>query len=336
MQKNNIQEFNNNLSKNLLVTAPMHFLPTKVKKISKLFNVTYAFRASKNEIMGIIHKFDGWILDPGADYMVDKEIISMGENLEVIISPSTGSDHVDLNYCKEKGIYFDCLKGKENIIEDIHASAEFSFALLLSILKFLVPASKSALQGKWRECEDQFRGIELSGKVVGIIGLGRIGKKMARYCNAFGAKVIFYDPDQASVENTTKIDSLDRLLMESNIVCMHVHLNESTRNFFGEKEFDLMKKGSYFINTSRGGIVDEEAMIGALESGKILAAGVDVIKGEQSSDLSEHPLVIYANSNSNLLLTPHIAGLTSDSQGKAADFAIDCISHYFFQSNTSG
>ncbi len=245
------------------------------------------------------------------------------------MSPSTGSDHVDLVSCKKNNIHFDCLKGKEEVIKDIHASAEFSFTLLMAMLRRLPQSLDSVKQGFWREVEDEFRGIELSGKTVGLVGYGRIGKKMARYCLAFGADVKITDPNVISDNEDIERIDLDDLLRVSDIVCIHVHLDEDTKDMISKREFQLMKKGSYFLNTARGGIVDESALIESLETNHLAGAAIDVISNEQSPDLSNHPMIVFARENTKLLVSPHIAGLTVDSQRKAALFAVNEIESHF-------
>jgi D-3-phosphoglycerate dehydrogenase len=222
------------------------------------------------------------------------------------------------------------LKGKEDIIENIHASAEFSFALLMSMIRNLVPAANYATSGFWREKEDELRGIELSGKKVGIIGFGRIGKKMTNFCLAFGAKMIIYDPFVSiEKEGLNQVDTLDELLKASDIVSVHVHLDSTTKNLIGEKEFEMMRDQAYFLNTSRGGTVDEDALIKALRDRKLAAAAVDVISGEQEENISEHKLINFSKDNKNFLITPHIAGATIDSQRKAFEFALDEVDKFF-------
>jgi len=316
----------------LLVTSPMHFLPKLQEKYSKIFDVDFIYPSKYSEIKQVISQYHALIPDPGAKYRIDSELLIDASNLKLIVTPSTGSDHIDLSFCVDNDITVNSLKGTGSIIEDIHASAEFSFLLLMSMIKKFVPSVEAARLGKWREIENQFRGIELSGKTVGLIGLGRIGKKMSKYCNAFGAKVLATDPLGAQgVENVEMCNSQEYLLNNSDIVCMHIHLTNDNYDYFGAKEFNQMKEGSYFLNTSRGGLLDEVALISALDAKKITAAALDVIKGEQDSNLSDHILINYARANENLIITPHIAGLTEDSQGKAAKFALQQV-HEFFRS----
>ena len=325
-----IETKNKGCSRHLLVTAPTHFLEGIREEIEKNYKVTYAYGASYSQLKEVVSEVDGWIVDPGANYRIDFNLLSMSKKLKILVSPSTGSDHVDLNYLNNESITFDCLKGKEHIIKEIHASAEFSFALLIAMIRKLVPAAKYASDGFWREKEEELRGIELHSKTIGIIGYGRIGMKMARYCNAFGANILIYDPFQEKDQDwITQVDTMDELLEVSDINTVHVHLDDSTRNLIGEREFSLMKKQSYFLNTARGGVVDEDALIAALENGTLIAAAVDVISGEQENNIDSHPLVKYSKQSDRLLLTPHIAGATVDSQYKAFNFALKRVNEFF-------
>jgi D-3-phosphoglycerate dehydrogenase / 2-oxoglutarate reductase len=314
----------------LLVTAPMHFLPSIQTRYKNLFDIDFIYPSQYSEIKKIIGKYHALIPDPGAKYRIDNDLLIEANKLQLIVTPSTGTDHIDLDYCNINKIIVKSLKGTGSVIDDIHASAEFSFLLLLSMIKKFVPSVDAAKAGKWREIEDRFRGIELSGKTVGLIGLGRIGKKMARYCNSFGARVIAVDPvGLQGVENVEIVNSQEELLRNSDIVCLHIHLTEDNYDYFGDKEFQQMKDGAFFLNTSRGGLLNEKSLIKALETKKITAAALDVIKGEQNSNLKDHQLIKYARLNDNLIISPHIAGLTVDSQGKAAEFAFKQVKSFF-------
>ncbi len=326
-----IDVHNNDKEKTILCTAPLHFLPEIRRELEAEYNVIYAFRAKRDDVAGLLDSINAWIVDPGADYRVDRELLSYAKNLEIIVTPSTGRDHIDLDYCEDNNISFDGLRGKEHIIKNIHASAEFSFALLLAMVRHLVPSVLAAEQGYWREIEDEFRGIEIGERKIGLIGYGRIGKKMARYSSAFGAEVFVYDPNVTvdANSNIKQTNTMEELLETVDIVCLHVHLDKETINMFGEKEFLKMKKGSYFLNTSRGGLADEDAMLDALKTGHLAGAAVDVISGEQAENFYDHKVIAYARENRNLLVSPHIAGLTTDSQGKAAQFAVDTIDKFF-------
>ena len=187
------------------------------------------------------------------------------------------------------------------------------------------PQASSSLAYKWREVEDNFRGVELRGKNLGIVGFGRIGSNVAKYAIAMGMNVVAYDPQKVIKGKVKQYKSIKQLLNLSDIVLIAVHLDSKTKDRVDKKWFDSMKDGVYFINISRGEIVVEKDLIKALSSGKIKSAGLDVIRNEISNDIKRSKVIDYARNNENLIITPHIAGLTIDSELKAAEFAIKML-----------
>jgi D-3-phosphoglycerate dehydrogenase len=168
------------------------------------------------------------------------------------------------------------------------------------------------------------------------VGYGRVGRMVAQYVSVFGARVQVSDPKvndpHASFESLgSKIDSkieattLDHLLESSDLVTLHVNLNETTKGFFGRREFSRMKPGASFINTSRGELVDEAALLDALRAGRIAGAALDVLSGENSAGMEHHPLVQYSRAHANLLITPHIAGCTVESTEKTENFLAEQV-----------
>ena len=176
--------------------------------------------------------------------------------------------------------------------------------MLLACARHIVTATCKVRNGKWPKKE--LKGIELYGKTIGIIGCGRVGKEVAKRAEAFGMRVMIYDPYKK--EKYPNLP-LNELLRQADIITLHVPLTEETLGMIGEKEFNMMKKGVIFINTSRGPVVDERALIKALRSGKIYAAGLDVFSSEppNNKELLSSP---------NLVLTPHIGANTYEAQRK--------------------
>jgi D-3-phosphoglycerate dehydrogenase len=150
----------------------------------------------------------------------------------------------------------------------------------------------------------------LNGRTLGLIGCGRIGGWMSRYATAFGMRVLAYDPHAASLPEGVSRATLDGLMAECDVVSIHVHLSDETRGLVSRSLLESAKRGMILINTSRGAVVDEAALLDGLRSGRIGAAGLDVIAGEP--DIANDPLVAYARSNSNLLITPHCGGFSPD------------------------
>ena len=160
-------------------------------------------------------------------------------------------------------------------------------------------------------------GASLYGKTLGILGLGRLGAMMARYGEALGMKIIYTDIEKKKTPTTWRKVDLGELLQDSDILTIHVHLKKDTENMIGEKELVAMKPSAFLINTSRGKIVDEDAVSHALENGIIGGYGTDVLSGElefKENIPNHHSLVSYAQTHQNCVITPHIGGMTSDSR----------------------
>lgn len=303
----------------LLFSAPYAFFPHELrKKIESDYDVIYAFNASYHQTKELLIDREIWLTGTAPPYFVDKEIILSGKNLKIVATPSTGTNHLDVKAAADNGVIVCSIKTAD-FLKNIHASSEHTFALLLAMIKKIPFVSESARNGIWREEEHVFRSIELNGRTIGIIGYGRIGGNLARYCHSFGMKVLAYDPFK-NINDTfvEQVSSKEDLLERSDIVSVNYHLTPDNHGSFGKTDFEKMKPGSYFLNTARGELVDEHAMIEALKSGKLKAAAVDVISNESGHDKWDHPVIAYARKSRSLLVTPHTAGLTVDSESKAA------------------
>jgi D-3-phosphoglycerate dehydrogenase len=245
-------------------------------------------------------------------HQIDREVLACGSRLKVLISATTGLDHIDEEYAAERGIAVLSLRGETEFLRSIPATAEHTWGLLLALLRNLPAAYQSVLAGEWNR--DRFRGHDLAGKTLGIVGLGRIGEKVAAYGQAFGMRVIAYDPFRADwISGVEKAEQLDDLLAQTNVLTIHVPLGPSTVWLIGKPQLDLLPEGAVLINTARGEVVDEDALLEALQAGRLMAAGLDVIWGERRTDWRESPLLEYARGHSNLFITPHIGGATVES-----------------------
>ena len=316
--------------KKILVSAPIDFLPDLKDEICNLFEATFAYHASKEETISLLNstRFSGWLVSPCPTYFIDSALLSYCKSIKIISTPSTGSNHIDVDSLKAKGIKIYSLKGSR-IINKITASSEFTFNLILSVIRKTPYAFNSARNGEWRNIESQLRGREMSGLKIGIVGYGRIGKNVARYCKAFKMNVSIYDPFlKIGTEGVKQYESLSKMLNFVDIVLISVHLNKQTYGMINNDMFREMKDGVYFINTSRGDVVNEKDLLQNLKNNKILAAGLDVISNEYTENIKDHPIIKYAKNNDNLLLTPHIAGLTYDSERKAQKSAFDAIKEF--------
>jgi D-3-phosphoglycerate dehydrogenase len=316
--------------KKLLVSAPLDFLPDLKEQIFSENDCIYAYKADKKTIIQHLKEnaFDAWMCSPIPTYMIDAELMDLCPTLKMIATPSTGVSHLVMSDAKARKISIYRLKGT-TIVDQIYASSEFTFNLMISTIRKTPYAFEAVKDGKWREVEKLYRGRELNGLTLGIIGFGRIGSNLAKYSLAFGMKVLAYDPYvKIDHPEVTQVESLDDLLPLSDVVSPCVHLSDETYHMVSKTMFNKMKDDVYFINTSRGDVVNEMDLLDALKSGKILAAGLDVISDEYLGDKNVHPLIAYARENDNLIITPHIAGLTYDSERKAQTAAYEAICEF--------
>ena len=264
----------------------------------------------KKEIFKFLHKAD--IYMSNAAYVVEKELIDYAFKLKLIESPSTGTDHLNLVYLKKKNIKLFEISREYSLLKKFTATSELAFALILSLTRNIIPANQNVLEGYWGR--EVFKGNQLYDKTLGILGLGRLGKISSKIGKGFGMKVIAYDPNVKKYKDV-KMYSLEELLKKCDVLSIHVHLNEETTNLINKERLKLMKNTSILINTSRGKIVDEIALLDCLKNNLIAGAGLDVIDGEWLTDENRinHPLIDYSKKNSNLLIVPHIGGSTKES-----------------------
>ncbi len=231
---------------------------------------------------------------------------------DFIVSATTGTDHI-----QNGDVPLLCLKGAD-ILPDIYATAEHTFALILSLIRKVPFAFDSVKRGNWDR--EAWQGTELRGKTLGIVGMGRVGRQVAKIADAFGMGVIGIeqlDTAGASTEELKKdiVPHLTYLLKNSDIITVHVPLTDETRGMFGVEQFKQMKPTAYFINTSRGAVVDEVELCAALTVGYLAGAAIDVVADEQG--WNEYSFLgKYAREHNNLIISPHISGNTAESRRK--------------------
>jgi D-3-phosphoglycerate dehydrogenase / 2-oxoglutarate reductase len=254
-------------------------------------------------------------------HRIDREVFEAAPQLRAIATPTTGLNHIDLTEAESRNIQIISLRDEIDFLQGIYATAEYTMALIFSLFRHIPAAHDHAIEGHWNR--DLFVGRELFGKIAGIIGYGRIGRMVGRYLRAFGMHVIVCDIREinpAQAEEGIERAPLIELLRNSDLITLHVPFTEKTRRLLGPHEFTNMKKGAWFINTSRGEIVDESALLRGLIENRIAGAALDVLCDERSSGMSENPVVQYAQSHGNVLITPHIAGCTFESREKTEIF----------------
>ncbi len=243
---------------------------------------------------------------------IDSELLDCAPKLGFVGSPHTGKDHLDIGSIEKRNLHLAHIAEEIELLSSFTATSEMAFALLLAVVRKLPQAFDAAKTGSWDR--EKFTGFQLLDKTLGILGLGRLGTMSARIGQGFGMKVIAHDPKEISMPGVRMVD-LDSLFAGSDILTIHVHLNPETENLINEYTLGKMKPGSLLINTSRGRIIDEKALISALKTGHLGGAGLDVIDGEWLTleERAQHPLVKYSRTNENLIIVPHIGGSTKES-----------------------
>ncbi len=284
--------------------------------LEKLSEIDYEECRDPEQLKELLSQKEYDVLMLGLGIFIGSDILAQGQHLKWIVTPTTGLTHIDLASARKQGIEVVSLKGEYEFLENIHATAEHCWALLLSLVRYLPRAHQDVLDGYWRRTP--FLGKELKGKTLGIIGCGRLGRKVASFGLTFGMNVCACEISEESKRKTAssvEFVSIDYLLEHSDVVSLHLPCDEQTKGFFKRELIRQMKPGSYFINTARGELVDEVALLEALRSGQILGAGLDVLDddaswGEKVSNTN--PLLEFAREGGNVLLTPHIGGYSQE------------------------
>lgn len=247
--------------------------------------------------------------------------------LSAIVTNTTGVPHIDMQAAAARNIAVFSLKDEQAFLDTITPTAEHAWGLMLALLRRTPWCFEDVLAGRWNRFD---WGAErmLSRLSLGLIGYGRLGRRMARYAEAFDMPVRFYDPFVAGDGRAEKVDTLSDLVGSVDIVSLHAPALPETRNLLSAEIISAFRPGAWFVNTARAELVDEAALLVALESGAIAGYASDVLDGEFAPDFeaAAHPLVRHAREHDNVLLTPHIGGSTRDAwretQARVIDMAI--------------
>lgn len=301
----------------------LQYRPENLKLLNENFNVL-CLRDPSHDRLEILNRAEVLLAPLG--YFVGKEKIDYCPDLKVIGSNTTGHPHIDVDYAKRNGIKVVTLKDHRDFLDTITATAELTWGFIIAVTRNIIPAFQSVLNGKWERWPFGGKSM-LSRMSLGIAGYGRLGKMVASYGVCFGMQVRYFDPYVVEARpGVKKVDSLEELVEASNIITVHIPHEPQTENLFNKEVFAMFKKGSYFINTSRGKLVDHQALLECLQSGKLAGAAVDVMDGEFEPGFKktvlEQPLVRYAAEHPNLIITPHIGGSTIDAWSLTQEYTI--------------
>jgi D-3-phosphoglycerate dehydrogenase len=280
--------------------------------------------ADQNTLRTRIGEFDAYLAS--LNVRLDSSVLEKATRLRVIATPSTGLDHLDTQGAVTRGIAVLSLKDDIAFLNQVTATAEMAWCLLLATVRQLPWAFTAACEGDW--ARDRFRGRQLAGKTLGILGYGRLGQMVAEYGRAFRMNVLACDIRPVEAGPGVTLVDIPTLLQQSDVLSIHIHLNEDNRHLLDSKALAQMKPESILINTSRGAIIDETALVDALLNGRLAGAGLDVIDGEWNEDLKQHPLIRYAREHQNLVISPHLGGVTYESQSMAYAHIVNKLKHH--------
>lgn len=289
--------------------------------------VDSVFLPSHDELRDMIGQYE--LLVMRVDPKIDREILDAATNLKAITISAVGTNHVDLEYAKAKGIRITNAPGMNS-----NTVAEMTMSKMLDLARNTMPANYT-VKNEHRWSKYAWMGIELKNKTLGIIGCGKIGTRVAHFAQAFDMHVVGFDPylaEEELKEKGIKKVSYEKLLKDSDVITIHAPLDDSTRNMVSFREFDQMKKGVIVLNMARGGILNEDAAYENLKSGKVRGIGVDVMASELAGGIMkgestvDSPLFEF----DNFIVSPHIAGGgTIDGLDILGEAVIDRISEIF-------
>ena len=302
--------------------------PILIEQLNSLgFTNDEDYTSSKDEILAKINLYDGLIIR--SRFSIDASFLEKGKNLKFIGRVGAGLENIDCNYAKNNGITLIAApEGNRNAV------GEHTLGMLLSLFNKLNKANREVKKGQWLREEN--RGVELDGKTIGLIGYGNMGKSFAKKLRGFDVEVLCYDLKAAVSDDCCKQVSLRELQQKVDVLSLHTPQTELTKNMVNTNFIESFKKNFWLLNTARGTSVVTKDLVIALKSGKILGAGLDVLEYEKTSfenlfTTDKIPTAFQYLINSNkVLLSPHVAGWTFESEEKLAQTIVDKIkSHYY-------
>lgn len=307
----------------IICITPVKHLEGVYKRLEQYENFFYEPNITKNELS---KRLSDWkdieylFTNPNKqNFVLDEEVLGHSD-IKVINTCSTGLNHIDMDYCERNNIEVWSLKEDFDLINDLPSTAELSFGLMLSLLRKIPEGFTSVKKGEWNY--EPFIGRQIKGLTIGIIGYGRLGKILVKLLSGWGVKILVNDP-YVQVDNEHCIrTTMNEIWRQSDVTFLHLHVTNTTKGMVNDKFLSKMKKGSVLINTSRGELVDEESIITSIKEGHLGGYGTDVIVDE-FGDVKESRLVKFSKENNNVIITPHVGGMTWEGQTKAYRWAVD-------------
>ena len=284
--------------------------------LTEAFAVDYVPNVPQDELLGKVEDYD--VLVIRSRTKVDAEVIARATRLKLIARAGSGVDNIDTTAASAKGV--EVLSSPESLVESV---AEHVMGLMLALARSIPSADASMKAGRWEKA--RFVGVELRGKTLGIVGMGRIGRRVGQIARTLGMNLLGYDvvdvPTEALASLDCRMVDIDTLFASSDFITLHVPLTPETRRLVDRRRLSLMRKSAFIVNTARGEVIDEAALMSALNTGEIRGAGLDVFAGE--------PKITAVVTAANTITTPHIGGQTEDAQASAVSLVGARINEFF-------
>ena len=305
------------LKNKIAVITPIEHLKGVKNLLESKGEIFYLQHGSKREVKKLLieEKITAILCNPNKQgYKIDKELLEYS-SVKIINTCSTGLNHIDLTYCENNHIKVFSLTKDYDLIKNLPSTSELAFGLMLSLLRKIPQGQKHVSEYNWDYLS--FVGRQVKDLNIGIIGFGRLGNLMNDYCKVFGANTFIYDP-KINIQQT----SLKDMFLNCDVISLHVHVNKETKYMIDYDLLKLSNKELYLINTSRGEIVNETHVVRALKNNFLSGYGTDVVENE-FDDIKESPIIKAMNANMNIIVTPHVGGMTIEGQTLAYTYAIN-------------
>ena len=299
--------------------------PAGIKVIERAGSIAAVVhnKIARDKLLDSVSDVDGIIVRSAT--AIDRELMQKAPRLKVVGRAGVGVDNVDIDTATERGILVMNSPGGSTT-----TTAEHAIAMLFALARSIPQAYLSLKEGKWEK--SKFKGVEITGKTLGVVGLGRIGSEVARKCQAMGMNVVAYDPfinPDTPLSSGFALASLPQIFEQSDFISLHVPLTDATRNLVNKETIAGMKNGVRLINCARGGIIDEQDLCDALKSGKVAGAAFDVFNEEPNT---ASPLLAL----DNFIATPHLGASTVEAQRKVSEDVCRQVADYLLKNAVSG
>lgn len=302
----------------LAILTPIDHIPGLLGLLQSNFYCFYFPDEEFQDIKKQIYDVDVIFINPNsARYRIDENFLDNCTSLKAVFTASTGTNHIDLDLSEARGVFVFSLKDEQDLIQQLTSTAELAFAFALMSTRKLLAAISSVKEGGWDY--RPFIGRQFSELSIGVVGFGRLGKMFARYCDSFGAKVSIFDPFATHAGHYRFVEDLFDLCINSDVLSLHVHHTRETEKIINARFLSFCKPTVTIINTSRGEIVDELALLEFLGKNPEALYYTDVLNNE-IDNRNFNPLTSAIGIKDQIIITPHIGGMTSDGQTKAYFF----------------